>query len=89
MALAAYRGPVLPGSGAPGVAEIRAEVSHRLRQTLLSDASVEVLLDYAQSDEATWDGEVWRACLELLPARSPQRAAVAARLARIETELGR
>jgi hypothetical protein len=89
LALAAYRGPVLPGSGAPGVLEIRAEVSRRLRQTLLSDAAVEVLLDYAQSDEATWDSEVWRACLQLLPARSPQRAAVAARLARIEAELRR
>ena len=63
--------------------------SDRLRQTLLSDAAVEVLLDYAQSDEATWDSEVWRACLELLPARSPQRAAVAARLTRIEADLRR
>jgi hypothetical protein len=88
MALAAYRGTVLPGSTAPGVAEIRTEVSARLRQTLLSDASVEVLLDYARTEEATWDSEVWRACLELLPARSPQRAAVVASLARIEAELG-
>jgi hypothetical protein len=88
MALAAYRGTVLPGSAAPGVAEIRAEVGGRLRQTLLSDASVEVLLDYARTEEAAWDSEVWRACLQLLPARSPQRAAVVARLARIETELG-
>ncbi|MCU1446566.1 transcriptional regulator [Cryobacterium sp.] len=86
MALAAYRGPVLPGSSAPGVTEIRAEVSRRLRQTLLSDASVEVLLDYARSDEATWDNEVWRACRELLPARSPQRAAVVAHLGGIEAE---
>jgi hypothetical protein len=89
MALAAYRGPVLPGSTAPGVAEIRAEVSRRLRQTLLSDAAVDVLLDYARTDEASWDSEVWRACLQLLPARSPQRAAVAASLARIDTELRR
>jgi len=87
MALAAYRGAVLPGSQAPGVVEIRADVSQRLRQTLLSDASVEVLLDYARTEEATWDSEVWRACLELLPGRSPQRPAVVASLARIETEL--
>ncbi|TFC55767.1 GAF domain-containing protein [Cryobacterium sp. TMB3-1-2] len=87
MALAAYRGTVLPGSAAPGVTEIRAEVSQRLRQTLLSDASVEVLLDYARTEEAAWDSEVWRACLQLLPARSPQRAAVVASLARIEAEL--
>lgn len=88
MALAAYRGCVLPGSAAPGVAEIRDEVSRRLRQTLLSDASVEVLLDYARTDEAAWDSEVWRACLELLPARSPLRAAVVSALSRIEAELG-
>lgn len=88
MALAGYPGAVLPGSVAPGVVEIRTEVSSRLRQTLLSDASVEVLLDYARTDEATWDSEVWRACLELLPARSAQKAAVVARLARIEAELG-
>ncbi|WEO75701.1 transcriptional regulator [Cryobacterium sp. SO2] len=88
MALGAYRGPVLPGSAAPGVAEIRTEVSARLRQTLLSDAAVEVLLDYARTDEAAWDSEVWRACLELLPARSPQRAAVVAALMRIDIELG-
>jgi hypothetical protein len=87
MALAAYRGPVLPGSMAPGIVEIRAEVSRRLRQTLLSDASAEVLLDYARSDEAGWDSEVWRACAQLLPARSPHRAAAAAHLARIESEL--
>ncbi|WP_104166376.1 transcriptional regulator [Cryobacterium sp. N22] len=87
MALAAYRGTVLPGSAAPGITEIRAEVSQRLRQTLLSDASVEVLLDYARTEEAAWDSEVWRACLQLLPARSPQRAAVVANLARIEAEL--
>ena len=87
MALAAYRGPVLPASTAPGVTEIRAEVSSRLRQTLLSDAAVDVLLDYARTAEAGWDREVWRACLELLPARSPQRAAVASRLARLNSEL--
>lgn len=87
MALAAYRGAVLPGSVAPGVIDIRTEVGLRLRQTLLSDASAEVLLDYVRTDEAAWDAEVWRACLQLLPARSPQRAAVIAALARIETEL--
>ena len=88
MALAAYKGEVLPGTVAPGVVEIRTEVSRRLRQTLLSDASAEVLLDYARTDEAAWDAEVWRACLELLPPRSAQRAAVVASLARIEAELG-
>jgi len=87
VALGAYRGPVLPSSTAPGVQEIRAEVSARLREAMLSDASAELLLEYARTDEATYDSEVWRACLELLPARSPKRASVVARLKRIEADL--
>lgn len=88
VALGAYRGAVLPASTAPGIVEIRVEVSRRLREALLADASVELLLTYARTEEATWDTEVWRACLELLPARSPKRAMVVAHLARIEDELG-
>ena len=88
VALGAYRGAVLPGSSAPGIVEIRAEVSTRLREAMLADASVDLLLTYARTEEATWDTEVWRACLELLPARSPKRATVVAHLARIEDEIG-
>ncbi|TFD78941.1 GAF domain-containing protein [Cryobacterium psychrophilum] len=87
VAMGAYRGSVLPNSVAPGIADIRSEVSARLREAMLADASVEVLLEYARSEEATWDTEVWRACLELLPARSPKRATVVARLKRIDDEL--
>jgi len=87
VALGAYRGAVLPSSTAPGIVEIRAEISARLRQAMLSDASADLLLEYARTDEATYDSEVWRACLELLPARSPKRASVVARLSRIEEEL--
>jgi transcriptional regulator of acetoin/glycerol metabolism len=88
VALGAYRGTVLPASTAPGIVEIRCEVSRRLREALLADASVDLLLAYARTAEATWDTEVWRACLELLPARSPKRAGVVAQLGRIEEELG-
>jgi hypothetical protein len=87
VALGTYRGPLLPASVAPGIVEIRSEISSRLRQALLSDASPDLLLEYARSDEAAWDEEVWRACLELLPPRSPKRAAVVARLAKIEADL--
>ncbi|MFC5931475.1 GAF domain-containing protein [Cryobacterium melibiosiphilum] len=89
VALGAYRGAVLPNSLAPGIVELRAEVSARLRESMLSDASPDLLLDYARSEEATYDTEVWRACLELLPPRSPKRATVVARLTRIESELSR
>jgi hypothetical protein len=88
VALGAYRGAVLPRSSAPGIAEIRQEVSDRVREAMLTDASVDLLLSYARTEEANWDTEVWRACLQLIPSRSPKRATVVARLARIEDEIG-
>jgi len=87
VALGAYPGPVLPASLSPGVRELRAEVSARLREALMADASVDTLLAYARTDEAAYDAEVWRECLRLLPPRSPKRAAVVARLEHIEAEL--
>lgn len=87
VALAGYSGPLLPGSTAPGVIQIRSEVSQRLRDALMTDAAADTLLVYARTDEAAYDVEVWRACLTLLPAKSPKRAAVVARIERIEAEL--
>ncbi len=88
VALGAYSGVVLPTSTAPGIVELRKEVSVRLRDALLTDASVETLLAYARTDEAAYDAEVWRECLRLLPPKSPKRASVVARLERIEDEFG-
>lgn len=88
VALAAYRGPVLPGSVSPGIQQIRHEVGSRLRAALLADAAVDTLLSYARTDEAADDSEVWKTCLMLLPARSPKRAAVVARIEQIEAEFG-
>ena len=87
VAMGAYAGPVLPGSEAPGIGEIRAEVSARLREAMLTDAAADTLLAYARTDEAAFDEEVWRQCLRLLPPRSPRRASVVARLAHIESEV--
>ena len=88
VALGAYSGALLPTSSAPGIADIRRELSQRLRDTLLTDASTETLLAYARTDEAAYDADLWRACLRMLPPKSPKRAAVVARLERIESELG-
>jgi transcriptional regulator of acetoin/glycerol metabolism len=87
VALGAYTGAILPTSTAPGIVELREEVSSRLREALLTDPSVETLLSYARTDEAAHDAEVWRACLRLLPPKSPKRASIVARLERIEAEL--
>lgn len=87
VALGSYPGPVLPGSTAPGIQALRAEVSACLRETVLTDAGVDTVLTYARTDEGRYDVELWRLCLRLLPARSPKRAAVVAHLQSIESEL--
>jgi hypothetical protein len=89
VALGSYPGAVLPASEAPGVVAIRDEVRTALRESLLADAAPDVLLAYARSDEAAYDLEVWTACLRILPPKSPKRAAVVARIERLEHELGR
>jgi hypothetical protein len=77
-ALEAYR-EVLPASVAPGVEEIRREVEGRLREALLESARPDLLLAYADR-VAPADPEPLVTALRLLPARSPKRAGIVARL---------
>jgi hypothetical protein len=84
VALAAYRGDVLPDSTAPGVEELRDTVRTALREALLAEASVDVLLAFAETDTGAEDDELLRLCLKMLPARSPKRAALVSRIERLE-----
>lgn len=84
VALTAYRGPVLPESTSPGVEEFRDVVRSGLREAMLSEASLDVLLAYADIPEGQGDTEVLRLALEMLPARSPKRAGLVARIERAE-----
>lgn len=86
VALAAYRGDVLPDSVAPGVEEFRDTVRTALREALMAEASVDVLLAFADTDAAAGDVELLRLCLSMLPARSPRRAGLVARIERIEAD---
>lgn len=79
-ALAAYRGALLPASEAPAIVAWRQELASALRESVLADASTETLLDYLARPEAAEDEQAWTVALRLLPARSPKRAAVVARL---------
>ncbi len=88
VALGHYAGEVLPGSRAPGIESMRAEVASRLRESMLADATADTLLDYARTDVAALDLEVWTTALKLLPAASPRRTAVVTRIEAIERELG-
>lgn len=84
VALAAYRGPVLPDSVAPGVEEFRASVRTTLRDALRAEASLDVLLAYSETDDGADDDEILRLALGMLPARSPKRAGLVARIERLE-----
>lgn len=84
VALTAYRGAVLPESTSPGVEEFRDVVRAALREVMLSEASLDVLLAYAEIPEGQGDAEALRLALEMLPARSPKRAGLVARIERIE-----
>ena len=86
VALAGYRGDVLPDSVAPGVEEFRDTVRIALREALLAEASVEVLLAFAETDAAADDLELLLLCLSMLPARSPKRAGLVARIERLESD---
>lgn len=78
-ALAAHAGAVLPGSVAPGIERIRADVEARLREAVLESAAPNLLIQYADA-VAERDPAPLLAALRLLPARSPKRAGVIARL---------
>jgi transcriptional regulator of acetoin/glycerol metabolism len=84
VALAAYRGDVLPDSIAPGVEEFRDRVRIALREALMAEASIDVLLAFADTDAGADDVELLRLCLSMLPPRSPRRAGLVARLERLE-----
>ncbi len=86
VALAAYRGPVLPDSVAPGVAEVRESVRQALREALIEEAGIDVLLAYADTVDGREDAEVLRLCLGMLPARSPKRAGLVSRIERLEQD---
>lgn len=84
-ALAAYPGPVLPGSTAPGVEALRDSVRAALVDTLLADASVDVLAAFACTATGQEEPAVLAECLRLLPPRSPKRQAIVARLEALRT----
>ncbi|MEV8249896.1 GAF domain-containing protein [Microbacterium sp. NPDC076768] len=86
VALTAYRGPVLPQCPSPGVEDFRETVRAALREVMLSEASLDVLLSYADIPEGQSDVEALSLALKMLPARSPKRAGLVARIERLEVE---
>ena len=76
-ALERYRGPLLPGSVAPGVRAARARLADDLRLAVLSTGRPDLLLRYSELPEAADDLGVWQACSVALPSGARRNAAMA------------
>lgn len=86
-AVAAYRGPVLPQSTAPGIEDLRERVHAELRSAVLATDDPDALLSFADTPYGREDLEVWSRALEVLPTTSPRHAQVVERVERLDAEL--
>jgi hypothetical protein len=87
-ALAAYAGPLLPGSDAPGVARLRRLVEGELRAAVRASADPALLQTWVRSPWGGDDLEMWEAYAAALPNRSPARPPALARVAHLAREYG-
>jgi hypothetical protein len=86
-ALRHYRGPLLPRSEAPGVAELRGDLNRALRAAILASGQPEFLIRWTRSRWGADDLEMWRRLCAVLPASSPLRPFAAATAAKLDAEL--
>ncbi len=87
-ALRLYRGPVLPSSPSPAVAELRSDLRARVRRAALAGSDPDVLLAFAAGEDGRDDVEVLSAALRNLPTQSPKRLGVTARIERANAVYG-
>jgi hypothetical protein len=87
-ALAAYAGPVLPSSDAPGVVRLRRVVENELRTAVLSSGDTRLVQSWVHSPWGTDDLEIWERYAALLPIGSPARSLVTQRARQLASEFG-
>jgi hypothetical protein len=88
-ALRLYRGPLLPGSQAPGVAELRGDLERSLRAAILASGRPEFLVSWTRSRWGADDLEMWQRLCAVLPRSSPLRPYAVATAAKLDAEFGR
>ncbi|MGA5451907.1 GAF domain-containing protein [Streptomyces umbrinus] len=66
-AVAAYTGPLLPGSGAPAVVRLRRRLADGLRAALVSGRDPDLLADWAHAPWGEDDLDAWRALAAIRP----------------------
>lgn len=76
-AMAAYPGPLLPGSEAPAIVEYRTALEQELRAAVLASGDAVTLRHWVNSDSGADDFEAWQALDRALPpdatVRQPRR----------------
>jgi hypothetical protein len=87
-ALAAYAGPLLPSSDAPGVVRLRRMIEQELRAAVLVSGAPKILQAWVHSPWGADDLEVWELYAARLPATSPARALAIARVHQLTAEYG-
>ncbi|HEX5349395.1 MAG TPA: GAF domain-containing protein [Pseudonocardiaceae bacterium] len=82
-ALAAWRGPLLPGSDAPGVREERDDLIVAMRDAVLHRRDAGALWSFAQTETGADDLDVLETLATLLPPTDTRRSVVLARIRRV------
>jgi len=85
-ALRMYRGPLLPGSTAPGVVRLRENIEASLRQAVLDSHEPDLMSTWTRSAWGADDYDMWRAQLDALGPNSPLRPLATGQLARLDRE---
>ncbi|MCB0920527.1 MAG: GAF domain-containing protein [Candidatus Nanopelagicales bacterium] len=78
-----YAGPLLPTSQSPEIAEMRGDLRARVRRAALESRDADALMQFAVGEDGRDDVEVIQAALRALPASSPKRIGLTARLERL------
>lgn len=86
-ALAAYPGPLLPRSVAPGVERLRAELAGELRAAVLASGDLDALDAWTRTDDGTDDHDAWSRLARRAEHGSPLWARARAHLLVLEAEL--
>jgi len=86
-ALNLYRGPLLPGSEAPAIVELREQIDESLRQAVLGSADAEAMLELANRTDAG-DLELLEEAYRYMPRNDPQSPLLRARIRQIRRDWG-
>ncbi|WP_353707934.1 transcriptional regulator [Cellulosimicrobium sp. ES-005] len=87
-AIAAYRAPLLPRSGAPAVERLRAELAAELRTAAVSARDADVLDAWTRTDDGAEDHAAWTLLQGLADPGSPRWVRARAHLDLLDDDLG-